>query len=646
MDDGADAAAEGYAGGPPGGYPGGPPGGFAGGSPGGPPTGYPGGSPGGPPMGYPGGPPGGYPGGAPGGPPGAYPGGPPGGPPAAYPGGPPGGAPGGFPVPPGIPGAEGDAGGVTAPSLPFPPGGFGGAEGAPDGYGDADAAVPGAFPGAPGSYPGAPPGYPGAFPGAPPGYPGAPGVPGVAGGPGGPAAREPQTFAEKAALEFARNNYRQAFHYVFADLLTNDKEARELFGKIKWVKALGRPVAALRWGIGVEYQAGNYTGDPHPIGSPPQTPQVTGGFGRGGRGAPVEPGGVSSGPAFPGAPGEPSGVGGGFPGFPGAGGATTAGPTDPVIVRTTGELGTRVFEELNARFDSQAFGELLDHYAAAAAASTAPGYPGAGAGFPGYPGAPPDDGSDAAAFPGAPPGFPGAGIPPGYPGAGAPPGYPGAGGYPGMAAPGRGAGRGRVSAWAVTPLRPGFVSLGEASKSEDLLKKARAQELDVVLIFEVQVEQNRRTLMVNNTVKIRLYDVDSGTPLSDLNLKTLNNIQVARARERARGSDKDPVEEVVGQLAAYIDGNLVLADPPTDWNRDKAIERIRSLIEKRDERTLEKLVEIRYYRSRQWLSNEDMGYAYQHMLQDESLAKQLASGSASAKKEAVESLLGRSEGAR
>ncbi len=631
-DEAASDAAAGAPGGPPAGVPGGPPTGF----PGGPPGGFPGGSPGGPPGGYAGGSPGGFPGGYPGGPPGGFPGGPPGGfpggPPGGFPGGPPGGAPGGFPVPPGVPGAGGDAGEVTAPSLPFPPGGFGGAEAGPDSYGGADAAIPGAFPGAPGGYPGYPPGVPGGqgFPG----YPGAPGTPGVTGG-----LKPPETFSEKAAAEFSRGNQRQAFHYVFADLLSNDEQAQELFSKIKWVKGLNRPLVAVRWGIGVQYQSGGYTGDPHPIGSPPQTPQVQSGFGRrGGGGAPVEPGGISSGPAFPGAPGEPSGFAGGFPGFPGAsGGASAASGSDPVVLRSTGELGQRVFEELNARFDEGAFGELLEDYSAAGA-GTAPGYPGPGGGFPGFPGAPPGGEEDAAAFPGGPPGFPGAGVPPGYPG---PAGFPGA---PGQAR-GQGA-RGRVSAWSVTSLRPGFVSLGESQQTEDLLKKARAQELDVVLVFEVQVEQNRRTLMVNNTVKIRLYDGQTGTLFSDLNLKSLNNIQVSRARERMKPSDKDPVEDVVNQLMQYVDQNLTVGELPADLDRDKVIDRIRGLIEKRQERLLEKLVEIRFYRSRKLLSNDDLTYAYNHMLQDESLAKRLATGNQQAKKEAVEGLLAKLERSR
>lgn len=615
-EDGADAAA-GSPAGAQSGYPGGPPGGarqFPAGAPpgatpppgvmaGGPPGGFPGG---GPPGGFPGGPPGGFPGsGPPGGYPGAFPSSP-GGPPGSYP-----------------PGAVGGAGGVTAPSLPPPPGGFGfgGAEAGPDGADAATPGVPGAVGGAPGGYP-----IPGGIPGGVPG-----GVPGYPQGAGAAPKAEPQTLAEKAAFAFRSGNHRRAFVYMFADLIANDENAREYFSKVKWVKGLNRPVAAIRWGVGVQYRSGNYDGDPHPIGSPPQTPQMAGpGRPGGGRGAPVEPGGISSGPAFPGAPGEPGGIGGGFPGFPGSGG-TTGGPgQDPVILRTTGELGSKVLEELQTRLDSGAFGELVAVYATSggqdsSGAGSFPGYPG-GAGFPGAPGFPGGEGD--AAVPG---GFPGA--PPGY--APGPGGYPG--GPPGVARPG-GRASGRVNALAVTQLQPGLVSLGQAAKTEDLLKKAKVHELDVVLIFEVDVEQNRRTLMVNNTVKMVLYNVETQEPFRDVTLKSLNNIQVARARERT--PDKDPVEEVVAQLTKYLDANLTVQEMPSEWDRDTAIERIKKLLEAPNDRTLQKLVEIRFYRSRQWLSNEELTSAYKHMLGgDESLAKRLATGSADSKAKAIESVI-------
>jgi len=407
---------------------------------------------------------------------------------------------------------------------------------------------------------------------------------------------------------------------LFADLITNDEKAREYFAQINWVKGLARPVSAVRLGVGVQYRSGNYQGDPHPIGSPPQTPQMAQGsrFG-GGRGAPGEPGGISGGPAFPGAPGEPGGfAGGGFGGVPGAPSASGSGGLQaPEIIRTTGELGEAVLAALQERFQSGAFGKILTEYVNSVGAAPAqgagggvPGYPG----FPGFPGAP--GGDDAAgAFPGAPPGFPGpGGAFPGYPG-GAPAGRRGGSG-----------GSGRVSAWSAKQLLPGFVSLGQASDTQDLLKKAQNQELDVLLVFEVEVEQNRRTMIVNNTVKMVLYNVETREPFRDLASKSLNNIQVARTRERT--PDKDPVEEAVSQLMRYVDANLTLQDMPSDWNRETAIERIRKLLEAPNERTLQKLVEIRFYRSRQWLSNEELTSAYKHMLGgDEATAKKLATGS-------------------
>ncbi|MBM3999996.1 MAG: hypothetical protein FJ297_10745 [Planctomycetes bacterium] len=506
----------------------------------------------------------------------------------------------------------------------------------------------------------------------PDGLSGSPGYPG-----GQPNQRQsqapkaPETFAEAATMEFGAGRHREAFQMLLAEFISNDSDARSNYEEMKYVAGLNRPVAAIRWGVGVDYQSGAYQGDPRPVGYGKQVAQTNrgqggpptgGGFEPGGVGAPggFEPtgAGAGAGAAFGGgAPGL--GIPGGPGGFPGAGGggASPAGVSaisDPDIARTTGEVGDRVLEQLKSRVESGAFGAALKDYASIAPSSSPPssgiggfgadgegfgGIPSGPGGFPGAPGGAPS-GPGGFTRPSGPPG----GVPSGPGGfagkpGGGPGGFPGApGGMPSMPGmPNFGRSNSASSGQGPRLLIPGIVGLGQA-KTDELLKLAKAEELDVLLVFQVQVEENRRTKIVNNTVRFALYNVETGEMFKDIGVRAVNNIAVEKEREKR--SDKDTIQDAVEQLFRFVDGPFALAAMPEPFGHDEAIERIRAVLAANNGRTLQNLNEVRFYRSRQWLSTDEMTKAYEHCLGgDVETASKLASGSEADKKKAMQGLL-------
>lgn len=445
----------------------------------------------------------------------------------------------------------------------------------------------------------------------------------------GPAGRQPAepprelTFAEKSHQAFQEGNHQQAFRYLFAEFLTNDKEARNNYGKMGWVPALQRPAVAIRWGIAVDYSSGNYDGDPKPIGTT-QTPSVQG-RGRGGGG-----GGGGSGPGAGGYSDPSAGMSAGMPGgYGGAGGGRTGNSAGRQLVeKYTGDLGEEILERFEKRIkEGGAFGEVLAD--ALKPATPAPGSGPAGRGAPGMPGA-------SVGMPG--PG--GVSMPGGYDASmgGMDYGY----GAPGMdGTPGGSTRGGDRDAREDEPqqILPGLVMLGVgqgAGRREALLDRAREQGLDVVVMFQVEVSENRRNGIINNTTRTVLYDVAKREPVKDTPARALNNMRVQNDREKR--PDRDPVPEVADQLFTFIDEHLVMRDMPQGINAENTLRRVGQLLQS-ETPVWERLNEVRFYRSRNLLSQSDLEKAFERML-GEKLGPSLAKGNADKKKEAIASLIG------
>lgn len=223
----------------------------------------------------------------------------------------------------------------------------------------------------------------------------------------------------------------------------------------------------------------------------------------------------------------------------------------------------------------------------------------------------------------------------GYPGSGYPgSGYPGSGGpgsgYPGSGYPGAG-GRGNANSAPMDPsaggsiLTTGLMLLGEG-ESRELLEDAREKGLDVLVMFESEVRQNRAGFVRNDT-HIVLFDVPSGEEI--LKTASLNNITVQKARANKR-NDEDPVEVALDNLFEDLnadsgDRSLKLQEFPEAVNSENVKGRITKILDDDDLGKLAVLAEVKCYHAKGLINDATLTKCYQKVLGETDGAK-LAQG--------------------
>ena len=174
---------------------------------------------------------------------------------------------------------------------------------------------------------------------------------------------------------------------------------------------------------------------------------------------------------------------------------------------------------------------------------------------------------------------------------------------------------------------PGVVFVGEG-QSKQLVERARQQDLDVLLVFDVRASITRKGVPLNNT-KMTLVDVTSGRDLFEG--KGINNIQVNS--ERQKESATDPIVEAVNELFAVVDARLAMREMP-DLKATHAQRRVAKLVQSRAANPLPVLVEMHYYEARRLITTEQLAQAYQQLL-GEAPGSMLATGTADQREEAI-----------
>ena len=232
----------------------------------------------------------------------------------------------------------------------------------------------------------------------------------------------------------------------------------------------------------------------------------------------------------------------------------------------TGEFGTKVIESLESRILEGKFGDVHKDFEGIPNAKGGVG----GAGMPG--------------MPGGMAGMPGVGGMPGMPG------MPGGAG---------GAGGGGGAAGATREpkgIMPGLVVLGTGGR-DSLEKKAKDQNLDLLLIFEVNVKQSSKTEIVNNTTTLRLYAVQKPAEVAFTSIG-LNAIGVTKQREKPK--DNDPVDVEVERAMVAIDKFAVSEMPALQ--PEHALQRVARISSSQESEPLTHLVEIRAFMAMRLIS--------------------------------------------
>ena len=389
---------------------------------------------------------------------------------------------------------------------------------------------------------------------------------GYADGYGAPAGRDvqapapPRTLADMASRQFLGGKDVSAMKYLFAQSLVNSSDGGAVLEKYRWVSGLKRPVLAVRWGIGVQFsKKGNWTTGPKPIGVEQSIPQ---GRRRGDSDS-------SSG----------GNAGGGF--------SSLESPysefKNTALDYYTGRLGSTLIDRLHMRIERSYYGDILKAELESAAtgdrdrfddedsrADTSDSY--------GY--SAPTSGGDSYGY-------------------GAPPRGGRQGGFDG------GGNDDEAPADRIEQIMPGVTMLGVASQGE-LFKRAREQGVDALVIYDVKVERNIPARLIYNSTRMRFYDATTQKQLAVT--KSLHNVNMQKLLEK--DPEDDSINLEIDKIFAVADKAYRCVDFPSQIKSEHVLGRVKRILAQHDDNPLQKLSEVRFYRSRDLLTDEQLAAAY------------------------------------
>jgi hypothetical protein len=209
------------------------------------------------------------------------------------------------------------------------------------------------------------------------------------------------------------------------------------------------------------------------------------------------------------------------------------------------------------------------------------------------------------------------------------------GAMPGMGGMYGGGGGPQAAGDGTSQLTPGVTFLGTENEKK-LLQKAEDLDIDVLVVFHVNVAKAPRTGYTTNTNKITLHDVRTGREVYKSSV--LTNIAVQKARESDK--DDDPVEKEVEKLFNFVDKTYQLITIPEGMKAEHAIGMVKELIGTSHDNPLPVLAEIKFFHTLGLLTDQHLESAYARVV-DPPDATALASGDEEERRRALEAWLPR-----
>ena len=148
----------------------------------------------------------------------------------------------------------------------------------------------------------------------------------------------------------------------------------------------------------------------------------------------------------------------------------------------------------------------------------------------------------------------------------------------------------------IEQLMPGVTLLGVAGNS-DLFKRANEQGVDLMLVFDVSADPNRKRRFVDTTTRVRLYDVATKEQVAVSG--KINNIEIQKARSEDP-DDKTVIEEM-SKVFDFVDKTYrgkPFPDVSSEKGKRAVISFVKNALASESPDPLWKLSEIRFYEHR------------------------------------------------
>jgi|JI6StandDraft_1071083.scaffolds.fasta_scaffold14193_2 hypothetical protein len=189
----------------------------------------------------------------------------------------------------------------------------------------------------------------------------------------------------------------------------------------------------------------------------------------------------------------------------------------------------------------------------------------------------------------------------------------------------------------VTPLAACLHYIGSDEQSK-LIKKAYEGGYDALLVFEVEIAQNRMTKVVNNSARVKAIIPAETQKEAKIVIASSELVNVTVAKAKAKNQN-DGVEDAANRVIKKLIEAIALKDIPDKLTPEAVISnRIPKLLKEEGLSKLEKLGEISFYYSKGFIDESQRNDFFSKIAGK--FANQLMTGTDEEKEEALSELLG------
>ena len=189
----------------------------------------------------------------------------------------------------------------------------------------------------------------------------------------------------------------------------------------------------------------------------------------------------------------------------------------------------------------------------------------------------------------------------------------------------------------VTPLAACLHYIG-ADEQGKLIKKAYEEGYDALLLFEVEIAQNRQTRVVNNSARVKAIIPAETQKEAKIIFSSSELVNVTVAKAKAKNQN-DGVEDAANRVIKKLVEAIALKDIPATLTPEAVVSnRIPKLLKEEGLSKLEQLGEINFYYSRGFIDESQRDDFFSKI--GGKFAGQLMTGSDEEKEAAIDELLG------
>ena len=173
----------------------------------------------------------------------------------------------------------------------------------------------------------------------------------------------------------------------------------------------------------------------------------------------------------------------------------------------------------------------------------------------------------------------------------------------------------------------GVTVLGEGKNAREIVELARKEDLQVVVVFDIEIAQPRGILQ--NTTKLEVYDVRKDKENVIARSGGLLNTRVETERESGKGAD--PVDTEFAKLFKLIDNKLQMSEFPEAAKPEGVEKYVDEQSQQKHGNPLTTIAEFAFYNKQKKISSEklveaankvaghDLGFKFATATQDQIL---------------------------